>query len=394
MRRNLIPLAALLLCLLLSGCGATRASAAEQWNLTRDPLTAMQAAALERQAIEMAEGYRELLPEPGATANYGLTQSQTLRIVESLARQGLTVIDADGSCDLQNPQPAIDFGRAVGEEKDAAVSVWIVHRDGGVSGITFSLQNDIQTVTEVRVVWDGQLQPQVSSISRRDILSLRCTEKGYLIWQARDLDSVVNGPDYVPWRMLRIAPLDETCRQLCQTYIRPVGYANSNLFLTDWTVKDPGELVWNDVFPACYFLQTGTLLTSHACGGYSFDAQVGLLVPEADYVRYISTYFPVDAQALTAASERDETSGCYPVRLFTSGDMASRLPTPEVVDWQENSDGSLTMTVEALDFETGSDCAFRHRVTVQPKGDGTWYFLQNQVILDPETPKNGDATAG
>lgn len=53
---------------------------------------------------------------------------------------------------------------------------------------------------------------------------------------------------------------------------------------------------------------------------------------------------------------------------------------PEVVDWRENPDGSLTLTVEALDVEQGTDCAFRHEVTVLPQTAEAWYYLGNQML--------------
>lgn len=51
---------------------------------------------------------------------------------------------------------------------------------------------------------------------------------------------------------LRILPLDETCRELNRKYILPVGYEQNNIFLTDWSEEDFGDLDFYDVFDIFY----------------------------------------------------------------------------------------------------------------------------------------------
>ena len=41
---------------------------------------------------------------------------------------------------------------------------------------------------------------------------------------------------------LRVQPLDKACRELNRQYILPVGYERNNLFLTEWSEDDFGEL--------------------------------------------------------------------------------------------------------------------------------------------------------
>lgn len=53
-------------------------------------------------------------------------------------------------------------------------------------------------------------------------------------------------------------------------------------------------------------------------------------------------------------------------------------PFPEVVNCIENEDGSLTLTVEAVFQEEGTDCSFRHEVTIREEGD-KWIYLGNCI---------------
>ena len=59
--------------------------------------------------------------------------------------------------------------------------------------------------------------------------------------------------------------------------------------------------------------------------------------------------------------------------------MSPRTPFPEVVDYVKNSDGSITMTVEAVNPWYGTDCAFRHRLTVMPMKNG-FRYVSNELM--------------
>ena len=55
------------------------------------------------------------------------------------------------------------------------------------------------------------------------------------------------------------------------------------------------------------------------------------------------------------------------------------LYEPEAVDVEENGDGTVTLTVEAVSEGTMDDAVLTHRLTVRFTGDGGIVFLGNQV---------------
>ena len=57
----------------------------------------------------------------------------------------------------------------------------------------------------------------------------------------------------------------------------------------------------------------------------------------------------------------------------------STIPTfPRSSELYRNEDGSLTLTVEAVFQEEGTDCSFRHEVTIREEGD-KWIYLGNCI---------------
>lgn len=61
--------------------------------------------------------------------------------------------------------------------------------------------------------------------------------------------SLTDAPEYAA---VRVAPLDEQCRELNRRYIQPVGYACNNLFLVNWDETDFAKLDLNDLFDCFY----------------------------------------------------------------------------------------------------------------------------------------------
>ena len=63
-------------------------------------------------------------------------------------------------------------------------------------------------------------------------------------------------------------------------------------------------------------------------------------------------------------------------------EMISDSPYPpfgEVVDYTENSDGTITLIVDGVWADYNSDCAFTNRIVVQPFEDGTFRYLANSI---------------
>ena len=54
-------------------------------------------------------------------------------------------------------------------------------------------------------------------------------------------------------------------------------------------------------------------------------------------------------------------------------------PFPEVVDYKENVDGTLTLFMDGVWPDYGSDYAFTNQVVIQPYEDGTFCYLSNVI---------------
>ncbi|MCB5520995.1 DUF6070 family protein, partial [Erysipelatoclostridium ramosum] len=72
--------------------------------------------------------------------------------------------------------------------------------------------------------------------------------KGYLFYER-----------YIPDGMeadgtvgIRVLPLDEELRKLCEDYIEPIGYEANNLFLVEWDEENFQQVNFNDLYDILY----------------------------------------------------------------------------------------------------------------------------------------------
>lgn len=93
----------------------------------------------------------------------------------------------------------------------------------------------------------------------------------------------------------------------------------------------------------------------------------------------VTTYFDISIETLEIYAQYDDVKGVYPWEAIGPWNRIQQFqPFPEVVNCIENEDGSLTLTVEAVFQEEGTDYSFRHEVTIREEGD-KWIYLGNCI---------------
>lgn len=133
----------------------------------------------------------------------------------------------------------------------------------------------------------------------------------------------------------RILPLDDMCRELGNKYILPVGYFCNNLFLTDWDMESLDPIEFNDLYDFLYRMKYGESLDGE-------QAKEG--IEKRNFEEVIQTFFDISAE----------------------------------VKCTDNGDETWTLYVEAIFVENGTDCSFKHAVTMKETEEG-WKYMGNEV---------------
>lgn len=90
----------------------------------------------------------------------------------------------------------------------------------------------------------------------------------------------------------------------------------------------------------------------------------------------MTTYFPVTEEQLKTNCGYDGESNTYPYNMIFATPYP---PFGEAVDYTYNSDGTITLIVDAVWADYNSDIAFTNCIAVQPFEDGTFRYLSNSI---------------
>lgn len=369
-------LAVLLLLLLgLSGCSR------EQWTEEKTELR------LQKRCRELVQLYRDLYDSAEKQESASrweeptLTQSSIDEIEERLLRAGLPVLDSGEVLPAYLPAGAdfLSFLEAVRQGRDASQELISIRRSGDLGYQCFTCEEGQLVIYSMLVSATGAAEPVYEVHS---VLDWELTDRGnfyYSIYPQWDKHCVA-------YALIRLDAPKRDLWELTRKYIEAGCYVGSNLFLTDWTEEDFGALCFNDLWEYLYRYVHGKQFSPD---GYDYRAEGHCYeIPGEEFEELVLPYFDINKMTLRSLSEYDPEGHTYPWRQIQSDELVSILRyytmEPEVTEYRENPDGTLTMTVQVLSTDLKTDCLFSHEVTVRPLAAGGFKFVSNRILSQGE----------
>ena len=292
-------------------------------------------------------------------------------IVERLGESGYAAVDSENQIDMVCPERIRQFCRQV-EAKESAEELLIVV-DSKDSFIRYEFAAE-----------DGNVEVRRSYFLYNDGWEMASTKKypaytwvysggRYLFFEEYHKPGF-DGPS--GHTAIRIEPLDESYRELNRKYLRVIGYEQNNLFTSDWSEDDFGELHFYDLYEVLYRMKNGQY------EGSFFEEGVNYEIPASIFENVFHSFFRIDEQVLRQHTTYHEDTETYRYRARGMFDIAPTpyIPYPEVVSCEEKQDGTIKLVVNAVWAEKNMERAFCHEVTIRPlEGEG-FQYVSNHVI--------------
>ena len=232
-------------------------------------------------------------------------------------------------------------------------------------------------VKRIVLGWEGTT-PQITFEDTYEAIGWFYSKEGYLFFE-KELPPGYDGS--VGYTAVRVKPLDEKCRELNRQYMMPIEYRSNNMFVTDWSESDFGELNFYDIFDVFYAeVYKKENPYEHSVEGEQYR------VPEKEFEDVVMRYIRIDRDTLRAKtiySANDQVYE-YHTRGFQDSVSSPTMPYPEVVSYTENGDGTLTLTVNAVWPFQHLSKAYSHEVVIRPLADGTYQYVSNHIIPSEE----------
>ena len=245
-----------------------------------------------------------------------------------------------------------------GGERDY-ICVYRVNRDASVTEMTFAYDDSrIQMIFNTAKYENRDWKFIATGI--RDLKDMKLTEKGYFIYTYSNIIAHGGLKEY-----FRVSPLTDECRKLTRKYVYGLSYVNYNMLVIDWDESNASDILVPCMFDDIYRLYTGENLKPD--GGW-IDAD--------KYESVMLSMFPVTVTELRDKCDYNPEKDSYRYHVILGKQYP---PFGEVVDYTYNDDGTVSLIVDAVWADKGSDIAFRNTLTVKPEDDGTFKYMSNHI---------------
>lgn len=310
-------------------------------------------------------------------------------IVNQFGGHGYAAVDGRNQIDMAEPEQVISFcGKVDAKEEGKLTLIKINDLEGALDGIVkYDLKTEdgeVEATTSYYKYKDQDMEKVSTAGFHAD--RWEYTEDGYLMFSGSYFSEqlyVLTMSEASEYAALRVLPLDETCRELNRQYILPAGYERNNLFLVDWNENDFGTLDFYDLYDLFYPRVNGGQIP------YGMDDNLGVgavyRIPEDEFENVIQRYINIDSGTLQSKTVFYPEDGTYEYKPRGFYEVEyPEYPYPEVVQYTENSDGTITLTVNVVFPYASISKVYAHEVVVRPLEGGEVQYVSNRIIPSEE----------
>ena len=307
---------------------------------------------------------------------------ETIRgIVNCLGENGYPAVDSRNQINMTDPEKVVEFCEKVDAQEEAEITILEVSYLGGF--VKYDLHTKDGNVDVVRSYYkyeNGDIQREVTGSYQAEYWNY--TEEGYLmfsgVWFSEEL-YVLTLSGAEEHTALRVQSLDETYRELSRKYLRPIGFEQNNMFIVDWSEDDFGALNFYDMYDILYPKVNGQYVPYIADDNLAVSAVYW--IPKEEFESVIMKYFNIDSETLQSKTVyySEDSTYEYKQRGFEEVEYPE-YPYSEVVDFTENSDGTITLTANVVFPYAGDSKVYAHEAVVRPLEDGGVQYVSNQII--------------
>ncbi len=319
----------------------------------------------------LAEGYRDIY-EDAVKAKEANSLEVKQKIVNYFGDKGLAAIDIQNQLDMVHAEQVETFCMKAEKKQTAKVVIFTVNDDAGFVRYDLKTSNGEIDAAVSSCVWIKGI-PQADYYHEFRVYTWKYTGNGYFFIEEYHMPGYDGAAGQVGFR---VKPLNLTCRELNRKYVLPIGYELNSMLITDWDEHDYSNLNFYDVYDLMYRLKNGRNIANGL-----YKEGVEYRISKQNFEDPILTYLPISSDTLETSAVYDTESQTYSYRSRGLYDCEFPYePYPEVVDYEEQPDGTIKLTVQAVWIREEMDCAVCSELTVRELADGRFQYISNHII--------------
>ena len=341
------------------------------------PVSAQENEEATRDSMQIMSGLEHIYrnADKGDSLNVVLDNKSICKMIKKIKQQGYSVTVSEDYSNMENYKRFSSFlAKAQKKQKGSGV-IYEVHSEGSIGREKFIYDGKEMFLLASNASWDDNGKPIITFVSYTRIKKWRYSRKGWFCYELcvpeyPEVTEMVDGSC-----LIRIKPMSDNKRKLSRKCVRGLAYQGNNILCSNWDQEHMQKIDYNGLYEYLYAMKY-----KKKFNGKKYPSGI----PKDQFEQLIMEYLPVSREEIEKYASYNEKKKTYDwMRLgcFNYAPNFFGTSIPEVTKIKHNSNGTVTLTVDAVcDMVLCNEAVITHELTVKFNKDGSFRYLGNKIL--------------
>ena len=341
------------------------------------PVSAQENEEATRDSMQIMSGlehiYRNV--DKGDSLNVVLDNKSICKMIKKIKQQGYSVTVSEDYSNMENYKRFSSFLAKAQEKQKGSGVIYEVHSEGSIGRKKFIYDGKEMFLLASNASWDDNGKPIITFVSYTRIKKWRYSRKGWFCYELcvpeyPEVTEMVDGSC-----LIRINPMSDNKRKLSRKCVRGLAYQGNNILCSNWDQEHMQKIDYNGLYEYLYAMKY-----KKKFNGKKYPSGI----PKDQFEQLIMEYLPVsreDIEKYASYNEKKKTYDWMRLGCFNYAPNFFGTSIPEVTKIKHNSNGTVTLTVDAVcEMVLCNEAVITHELTVKFNKDGSFRYLGNKIL--------------
>ena len=341
------------------------------------PVSAQENEEATRDSMQIMSGLEHIYrnADKGDSLNVVLNNKSICKMIKKIKQQGYSVTASEDYSNMENYKRFSSFlAKAQKKQKGSGV-IYEVHSEGSIGREKFIYDGKDMFLLASNASWDDNGKPIITFVSYTRIKKWRYSRKGWFCYELcvpeyPEVTEMVDGSC-----LIRIKPMSDNKRKLSRKCVRGLAYQGNNILCSNWDQEHMQKIDYNGLYEYLYAMKY-----KKKFNGKKYPSGI----PKDQFEQLIMEYLPVsreDIEKYASYNEKKKTYDWMRLGCFNYAPNFFGTSIPEVTKIKHNSNGTVTLTVDAVcEMVLCNEAVITHELTVKFNKDGSFRYLGNKIL--------------
>ena len=341
------------------------------------PVSAQENEEATRDSMQIMSGLEHIYrnADKGDSLNVVLDNKSICKMIKKIKQQGYSVTVSEDYSNMENYKRFSSFLAKAQEKQKGSGVIYEVHSEGSIGRKKFIYDGKEMFLLASNASWDDNGKPIITFVSYTRIKKWRYSRKGWFCYELcvpeyPEVTEMVDGSC-----LIRIKPMSDNKRKLSRKCVRGLAYQGNNILCSNWDQEHMQKIDYNGLYEYLYAMKY-----KKKFNGKKYPSGI----PKDQFEQLIMEYLPVSREEIEKYASYNEKKKTYDwMRLgcFNYAPNFFGTSIPEVTKIKHNSNGTVTLTVDAVcEMVLCNEAVITHELTVKFNKDGSFRYLGNKIL--------------